>query len=192
VLSFSLRSPTKPPSVIVWSLCCQIGSRLRASSMRFSRRAGGNLQPCEALSISPVRPSRPLARIRPDLTEVPRIQIGQSAPLVSTNKAPMIWNDRRAPRITRSMAFTGRRGVIHPLQCPTWPPAWADSGLSPSGRAGCAWRVRPGCPMRVSEGCRSTAFGAKRSFANYRLRPSAMSGALGVGSRYASTRGKSW
>jgi hypothetical protein len=50
----------------------------------------------------------------------------------------MIWNDRRAPRITRSMAFTGRRGVIHPLQCPTWPPAWADSGLSPSGRAGCA------------------------------------------------------
>ena len=24
------------------------------------------------------------------------------------NKAPMIWNDCRAPRITRSMAFTGR------------------------------------------------------------------------------------
>ena len=42
--------------------------------MRFSRRAGGNLQPYEALSISPVKPSRPLARIRPDLTEVPRIE----------------------------------------------------------------------------------------------------------------------
>jgi DNA-binding transcriptional LysR family regulator len=27
-----------------WSLCCQIGSRLRASFMWFSRRAGGNLQ----------------------------------------------------------------------------------------------------------------------------------------------------
>src|ERR1700737_1707677 len=63
--------------------------------MRFSRRAGGNLQPCEALSISPVRPSRPLARIRPDLTEVPRIQIGQSAPLVSTNRRAR--SDRQIP-----------------------------------------------------------------------------------------------
>jgi len=46
---------------------------------------GGNLRPCEALSISPAKPLRLLVRIRPSITEAPRIQSQSAACLPQIN-----------------------------------------------------------------------------------------------------------
>jgi hypothetical protein len=96
----ALRLAAEPGTGIGQLPVCMVSEQLRTGSLVavlpdwestsgiihavfLSRR--DNLQSCEALSISPVKPSRPMAWIRPDLTEVPRIQIGR-APPVSTNR----------------------------------------------------------------------------------------------------------